>query len=264
MKNEIIRSLNELAQSQNVTILYACESGSRAWGFPSPDSDYDVRFIYVHECDWYLSIFDERDVIEQPINDLLDIGGWDLRKALQLLYKSNGPLTEWLHSPIIYRQNREILISLQKLAALSFQPLSVCHHYLGMANNGWVAVNGQASIKVKRYFYVLRALLCCEWIVNEKTIPPVEFLVILERYYPSGEFRAAIDQLLVMKSQSNESDKTQRQDYSALLDVVDIRITELFKSIPENFPINPEKADKSIFDNTFCTILKSLVSVEGQ
>jgi predicted nucleotidyltransferase len=264
MKNEIIKSLDELGQSQNVTILYACESGSRAWGFPSPDSDYDVRFIYVHESDWYLSIFDERDVIEQPINDLLDIGGWDLRKALLLLYKSNGPLTEWLHSPIIYRQDREVLKSLQRLAALSFQPLSVCHHYLGMANKGWAGVSDQASVKLKQYFYILRALLCCEWIVNEKTIPPVEFQVILDRYYPSGEFRVAIDQLLVMKSQSNESDKTQRNDYPALFDVVDTRITKLFKSIPENFPDNPGKVDKSIFDNTFRTILTNQVQLEGQ
>jgi predicted nucleotidyltransferase len=264
MYDEIKNTLIQQCKTHNVTILYACESGSRAWGFPSPDSDYDVRFIYVHKRDWYLSLFDERDVIEQPINDLLDISGWDLRKALLLLYNSNAALIEWLHSPITYMQNNEMLNSLQNLAAISFQPLGVCHHYLGMANKGWDAVSGQKYVKLKRYFYILRALLCCEWIINEKSIPPVQFQNILEKYYPTGEFRDVIEQLLLMKLHSNESDKIYRQDYITLFDVVDNRIKELFTITPEHLPSNTEKVDKSIFDNTFRTILKNLEPIENK
>ena len=107
---EIQRSIDEIEQSENVTVLYACESGSRAWGFHSQDSDYDVRFIYAHPPDWYLSVDLEkkRDVIERPILDDLDVSGWDLRKSLQLFRKSNPPLLEWLDSPIVYRDRFDV------------------------------------------------------------------------------------------------------------------------------------------------------------
>ena len=106
MKEEILRRLDQIEREDDVRIVYACESGSRAWGFESTDSDWDVRFIYVHPRDWYLSIDvgEKRDVIERPINDELDISGWDLRKALKLLRKSNPPLLEWLSSPIVYKE----------------------------------------------------------------------------------------------------------------------------------------------------------------
>jgi len=105
----ILERLAAIEHTELVHILYACESGSRAWGFASPDSDYDVRFIYVRPRDWYLSIDLERrrDVIERPIEGVLDINGWDLRKALQLMRKSNPPLFEWLHSPLVYRAQAE-------------------------------------------------------------------------------------------------------------------------------------------------------------
>src|SRR5690349_19783163 len=102
MHEEIVGRLGSVEEEFDVRVLYACESGSRAWGFASPDSDYDVRFVYVHKADYYLSIDDQRDVIEVPINDLLDINGWELRKALRLFRKSNAPLYEWLQSPIVY------------------------------------------------------------------------------------------------------------------------------------------------------------------
>jgi predicted nucleotidyltransferase len=263
MENEILNALAELGESRNVRILYACESGSRAWGFPSPDSDYDVRFIYVHKPDRYMSVFERKDVIDLPINDLLDIGGWDIRKSLSLLYKSNGPLIEWLHSPIVYLKDREGFGRLQELAVSSFQPLSVCHHYLGMAKKGWAEISEQESVKLKRYFYTLRSLLCCEWIIKEKSIPPVEFKIILEKYYPAGDFRDAIDQLLSMKHQSNEADKTDKSENVEIFNSVDIRITKLFREIPENFPSNPKKVDSSVYDEVFRSILKSHDSGEG-
>jgi uncharacterized protein len=104
MNQDINQQLTTIEQTQNVRILYACESGSRAWGFASPDSDYDVRFIYLQPRANYLSIYDRRDVIDLPVNAVLDINGWDIRKTLQLFYKSNGALYEWLQSPIVYKE----------------------------------------------------------------------------------------------------------------------------------------------------------------
>src|SRR6187402_3568147 len=98
--NEILK---EIEQQKNITILFACESGSRAWGFPSPDSDYDCRFVYVRSADDYLSPWARRDVVEWAPDGLLDVNGWDLKKAVQLLLKGNAAITEWLGSPMVYR-----------------------------------------------------------------------------------------------------------------------------------------------------------------
>ena len=94
MQALILEKLDAIEAEHGVQILYACESGSRGWGIASQDSDYDVRFIYCHRRDWYLAVGEPRDVIELPINDVLDINGWDLRKALQLMRKSNPTLLE--------------------------------------------------------------------------------------------------------------------------------------------------------------------------
>jgi predicted nucleotidyltransferase len=116
MKEKILAELKRIEQENDVKVLYAVESGSRAWGFPSKDSDYDVRFIYIHKRDWYLSIEQKRDVLEYPINDLLDISGWDLRKALQLLLKSNPVLLEWLRSPIVYSKQYDTAEQLRNIS----------------------------------------------------------------------------------------------------------------------------------------------------
>src|SRR5436190_9326529 len=115
-------ALARLEAERNVRVLFACESGSRAWGFASCDSDYDVRFLYVHARDWYLSVEDRRDVIEQPIVDDLDVSGWELRKALRLLRKSNPPLLEWLQSPMVYRQDAAFVAEFRALAATFYSP----------------------------------------------------------------------------------------------------------------------------------------------
>jgi uncharacterized protein len=116
MANEIIKRLHEIEQTQEVRIQYACESSSRAWGFPSADSDYDVRFIYLHRTDWYLSVEAKRDVIEYRLEQNLDINGWDLKKALRLFRQSNPPLLEWLGSPIVYLEKTSTSAKLRELA----------------------------------------------------------------------------------------------------------------------------------------------------
>src|SRR3989344_3225606 len=133
IKDEIIAKLREIEDKEKVRILYAVESGSRGWGFESKDSDYDIRFIFVHSLDWYLSIEDKKDVIEYPISDQLDISGWDIKKTLRLFKKSNPPLYEWLNSPIIYLEQGDFAQRLRELMPKFYSPISSMHHYLHMA-----------------------------------------------------------------------------------------------------------------------------------
>ena len=158
-----------------VRVLLAVESGSRAWGFASPDSDYDVRFIYVNSRDWYLSILEERDVIEQMLPGDLDVSGWDLRKTLRLFAKCNLALNEWLGSPLTYVQEAEFARS----SAHSFLSISIQlrprDHYRKMADAAFDGHFADGQIGIKKIFYVLRPLLACRWIEHARSQPPTEF-----------------------------------------------------------------------------------------
>jgi predicted nucleotidyltransferase len=132
MREVILEKLDTIEKENNVKILFAIESGSRAWGFASPDSDYDVRFVYAHSEDFYLSIHDRRDVIELPVNEILDIAGWDIRKALRFIGKTNAVIYEWYQSPIIYRKATSFMDDLSLLGNDYFSPRSAMHHYLSM------------------------------------------------------------------------------------------------------------------------------------
>jgi uncharacterized protein len=169
--------LETIAREHQINVLYACESGSRAWGFPSPDSDYDVRFIYVHPMEWYLKLDEDRDVIDLPIEDttvgLLDIGGWDLRKTLRLLSKSNPVIWEWRQSPICYQSNLD-LREFRNILDPFFSPITACHHYLSICRNTMNQALIGPSVKIKKYFYMLRPLLAAAWIERYQTIPPME------------------------------------------------------------------------------------------
>jgi predicted nucleotidyltransferase len=129
--------LLEIEKEHDVTILYAVESGSRAWGFESSDSDYDVRFIYAHNKNWYLNILPKRDVIEYPITDEFDYSGWDLRKTLFLMNKSNPVFFEWLKSPIVYYKDEYSYNIMEQLSKNYFSPISSTYHYLHMASGNY-------------------------------------------------------------------------------------------------------------------------------
>lgn len=131
--HDIRAALSQLEVKESVKILFAVESGSRAWGFPSKDSDYDVRFVYVRKPWDYINVYQRRDVIERPITDVLDISGWDLSKAFGLLRKSNPALMEWLQSPIVYQEAQPHADAFRQLAEGAFLPLASCHHYRSMA-----------------------------------------------------------------------------------------------------------------------------------
>lgn len=207
LQDEILKELHNIEQEEQVRILYACESGSRAWGFPSKDSDYDVRFLYVRPVEWYVSIFDKRDVIERPISNLLDINGWDLRKALQLFRKSNPPLLEWLQSPIPYYTKYTVAEQIRSISPLTFSPKSCMYHYLNMAKGNYRDYLQGEQVKIKKYFYVLRPILACGWIEKFNTMPPIEFDLLVEALVPKGgELHAMIEQLLIRKKAGEELD----------------------------------------------------------
>ncbi|MDI4648741.1 nucleotidyltransferase domain-containing protein [Cohnella hashimotonis] len=207
IRKTISDQLERLEREENVRILYACESGSRAWGFPSQDSDYDVRFVYVREPDWYLSIYDKRDVIERPISDSLDISGWDLRKALNLYRKSNPPLLEWLQSPIQYAERYTVAEQLRAISPLTFSPKSCMYHYLNMARGNYRTYLQGDRVKIKKYFYVLRPVLACEWIERYGDMPPMAFDVLADRLLPrDGELWRTVQQLLARKKAGEELD----------------------------------------------------------
>ncbi|MBZ4043944.1 nucleotidyltransferase domain-containing protein [Flavobacterium hibisci] len=174
MKEKILQKLKQTELEKEVEILFAVESGSRAWGFASPDSDYDIRFIYKHKPEYYLSLWEQPDVIEFMTEDDLDGSGWDLRKAIKLLAKSNAPLIEWLFSPIVYYANDDFAKQMRKIATECFSPIAVLHHYLGTTKN-FMEVCEMEEVKLKSYFYALRTALAGKWIIENNTFPPVAF-----------------------------------------------------------------------------------------
>ena len=180
----------------------AVESGSRAWGFASPDSDYDVRFIYVRRNEDYLRLDPFKDVIELPINDILDINGWDLKKALTLFYKSNPTLFEWLNSPIVYMKTI-FLDEIRNIACRYFSEKHSLYHYISMAQRNYNEYLKGDAVKVKKYFYVLRPVLACRWIMKEATPPPMLFSELVKTQLPS-ELLGYVDKLLKLKMESPE------------------------------------------------------------
>ena len=174
MRETILAKLHEIEAQEHVRILLAVESGSRAWGLASPDSDYDVRFLYVRPHADYLRLERSRDVIELPIEGELDLNGWDLDKALRLLHSSNPTLFEWFSSPIIYRDSASAQ-AMRTLSSRFFSPRRSLNHYLSMAiNNRRQYLKGDTVI-AKKYFYILRPVLACRWILDRETPPPVLF-----------------------------------------------------------------------------------------
>jgi len=206
VQDRIQTTLRDIETNNNVKILYACESGSRAWGFPSRDSDYDVRFIYLRPPEWYLSVDSERrrDVLEYPIDAVLDISGWDLKKALNLMKKSNPPLFEWLYSPIVYRQDVAFFSRIKTLSATYYQPRACFYHYSHMAKRNYREYLKAEQVRIKKYFYVLRPLLALQWLERDWGIVPMEFMTLVERLLPAGELQNDIVELVERKRQGFE------------------------------------------------------------
>ena len=204
----IHKAVAEIESRHDVRVLFATESGSRAWGFASPDSDYDVRFIYVHRPDWYLTIGEPRDVIEAMLPGDLDLSGWDLRKTLGLFLRCNLALNEWLGSPIVYIERGELAEQMRRLIPTAFRAPAGYHHYLRMAKGKFEERVAQDPVRLKDVFYVLRPLLACRWINQLGTQPPTEFVrLAATQWVDSGE-QQMISALMAAKSTAKESDRT--------------------------------------------------------
>ena len=176
MLTRIQTALHQLEAAHGIRILYACESGSRAWGFPSPDSDYDVRFIYCHAPAWYLALDEGPDTLNFPVDDELDLAGWELRKALRLLRGSNASVFEWLQSPVVYHEALDFRARLAPLLPAAFNLKAGLHHYLGQLRRGVEEDLASDDVRLKRLFYALRSALAARWIRERHAVPPMEFV----------------------------------------------------------------------------------------
>jgi uncharacterized protein len=206
VREHILARLRTAEAEEGVRILYAAESGSRAWGFASPASDYDVRFVYVRPLAWYLRLTEGRDVIERPLDDrLVDFVGWDARKALQLLLKSNPALYEWLSSPLVYIDDDAFRPAATSLFERHARAKTLAYHYASVVSGHWSRnIAGREAVRLKRYFYVIRPLLALQWVIAHGTPPPMSLAGLLAGSTVPGEVRRAIEHLVELKRATPE------------------------------------------------------------
>jgi len=251
----IQKKLPEIEREHSVRILYAVESGSRAWGFESTDSDYDIRFIYAHPKNWYLNILPNRDVIEYPIEDDFDFSGWDLRKTFFLLNKSNPVLFEWLKSPIIYFKDDFFYKIMENLSKIYFSPISSIYHYLHMANGNYRQYLQTDEVKIKKYFYVLRPILACLWIEKFKESPPMEFEKLLT-LIQEKELLENINRLLIKKKSGIELGLEKK--ILVINNFIEITIHHFEETVNSFDP--GKKPDSTILDDGFVKVLENCAS----
>lgn len=244
MNEQIKIELDRLEIEHDIKILYAIESGSRAWGFASINSDWDVRFIYVHRPEWYLTIDEKKDSIEEILSNDIDLGGWEVRKALKLFNKSNPPLMEWLRSPILYKEVGSLAASLRNLSDNYFNPKNCLHHYLHMAEGNFREYLQRDFVRTKKYFYVLRPVLACRWIEENNSMPPMEFSKTFNEFITDAELKDEIDRLLVRKTSGEElSEEPKIEVINTYLEQKIIYYQELVKTyrksnLQSNTPLN--------------------------
>ena len=245
IQQTIQNKLTEIEQAENVTILHAVESGSRAWGFASPDSDYDVRFLYVRRQADYLRLEKTPDVIAWQLDETLDINGWDLQKALILLHGSNPTLFEWNDSPVVYRTS-DYWQRIRDTVRGCFRCKAGMYHYLSMAKHNYHAYLGGETVKLKKYFYVLRPVLAAKWIAEKQSPPPVLFSALAEEMLEAS-LRPEIDRLLQLKVQTPEIGTGER--IPVLHDYLQACMAALEQTAAQTAP--EQKADWSLLDRLF-------------
>lgn len=214
IKTYIRAKLDALAKEHNVRIIHAVESGSRAWGFPSKNSDYDVRFIYARDLDHYLSVDRKRDVIETPIihDEFLgvdfDMNGWDVKKAIYLALRGNAVVNEWLTSPIQYIYDQQCHSDLQDFVSETADLRAYFHFYRNYMKEPWNSYSRENAeqIKIKHYCYVLRCALSLEWLETRKTPPPMDVPSLLKDIKLDETLRSEIALLISSKAGSVEAD----------------------------------------------------------
>lgn len=251
VQREIQDNLDRIEKEYNVKILLAVESGSRAWGFASPDSDYDVRFVYMHKPEDYLRIDPYKDVIEWQLDEVLDINGWDLKKTLQAFAKGNPNVLEWANSPVVYRKADEWEL-LKRTAVHYFSEKTALCHYYGTARSTCQGYLGGEEVRYKKYFYALRPLLCCRWIERYHEIPPVEFEKLLQLF--EGREKDLDENLLegireLLRKKSCTEEKDLNPQMPVIIDFIR-KECERQKQLSESAP-DDHNRDYTEINNTF-------------
>ncbi len=203
MKTLISNKLVEIARDADVTLLFACESGSRAWGFPSVDSDYDIRFIYTRKTEHYLSVDNLSEDIKLPIEGDLDVYGWDLRKVLRLLKQSNVTPFEWIQSPIVYYADETFPERFRDLLTNFYYPRKHAHHYLGLVKGKLLQLDAE-TVNLKSFFYMLRSLLSAQWSLELGHYAPMELMPLLALLPPN--LKDEVLTLIALKASADEND----------------------------------------------------------
>ncbi|GKT09268.1 nucleotidyltransferase domain-containing protein [Desulforhabdus sp. TSK] len=250
---KIQAELQRVADTEDLRVLYAVESGSRAWGFESTDSDWDVRFIYLRRPDWYLSVQNRRDVVELALDGDLDISGWDLKKALVLFAKSNPPLLEWLRSPLVYVESSSVAERLRNLSARYFSARACTYHYLHMAEGNYREYLDGDQVRLKKYFYVLRPVLACRWIEEHGAMPPMEFATLVEDQLPAPLLQA-VESLLSRKRAGDELSIGPR--IHEINEFLDSEIARLRTHATSQGPL--ESPDLDLLDSVFRSALREV------
>lgn len=244
----IKEKLSQIEARENIRIIYACESGSRAWGFASADSDYDVRFIFVRPVQDYLRVKELPDFIDAELNDVYDINGWDLKKFCKQLYKSNPVIFEWAGSPIVYRNTSE-WEKVSEVMKDFIQDEKMLHHYKGMGKNNVRTNFCTSEVVLKKYLYVLRPVLACVWIMQKHSVPPTEFMSLVEEVLPS-ELRNIVDELLTAKMNGSE------KQIGSRISELDLFIETKLSEASMFAEVNTTKLDLDKLDNLFLEIIE--------
>ena len=251
----IYQCLQQIEKENDVRILLAVESGSRAWGFASKDSDWDVRYVYVHRPEWYFHIEEQRDVIENMFENDIDAVGWDLKKSLSQLKRSNPAFMEWIKSPIIYKSDTRFMDDLNELIPKCYNPIKAMYHYQKIYIKHDERYLQKQGYPMKRFLYYLRGVLACQWIERYKSIPPVRFNELYEEIVSDQEIRQEIDKLIEYKTTSKEMDMSEVPfklvDYAKELASYYIKVVNDFRPVFDNTGVN-EDLNRLFFNTVNC------------
>ena len=245
MRQKILQRLAEIESKYDVKVLFAVESGSRAWGFASKDSDYDVRFVYIHRKEWYLSLIEGRDVIEELDPDgVLDLAGWDLKKALILMGKGNCAVAEWLNAPFTYYRNEDFFDSISSLKDEYLRKVSAVNHYYHMAMNHDKRYLEKRGCELKRFMYHLRGLLAAKWAATYGSYPPVLFEELVEKMVSDDNIKQEIYKLVELKRESREHNTTiVNDDLAIYANLIAAEIESMFGTFPDEKQPDYKKLD---------------------
>lgn len=252
---QVEQQLDRIEADESVAIGLAIESGSRAWGFPSPDSDYDCRFLFVRRRDEYLTPWPRRNVIELPLDGLLDINGWDLAKALRLILKGNAVVVEWLMSPIRYREDRWFRDQIEAFARNYASRNGIGRHYLHLGERQRRTYFGGDQIALKKLFYALRPAAALRWLRlhPDEAVAPMHFPTLMAESDPPLEVAESVDRLLRAKLASRElGTGPLPPEIAAFIDREFAQAHELFPSGPFPADADAEGRDAAEFLFRLC------------